>query len=222
MELYKINVSLNPDKHYEYFWLCYKNTIYKYMPNNLKKIIEFNSEKMNELQKEKKYGEIYDNIKDFMDTYTNEIIIYCISHENFNIRLLKTNIKRWTTIDKNYIIKSTEYSLLSSLCYYYVKKNLDAQTYNLFLKYIREYFTYCIINHKYLIGCLTLNEYVSINKSMAKLINLSIEHRAISLLNEISKTYNITYFYKNNIDKNKYKCVKDNKLLKLLEQKDLE
>ena len=118
----EIMKSENPDKHYEYFWLTFKDTILKmsYIRTNsnielikklyISKLVEefallikdvnILSKELNVLQEEKKYTDIKIKINEFIfkniETLA-EIVLHTTDYGDYSY--LNTNIMRW---DKNF------------------------------------------------------------------------------------------------------------------------
>ena len=94
--------STNPDKHIEHFWYGFKNSIHNFfIVNNLKEVlpVEKWSEKLNDLQKECKYDEIEENIRNYMEKFGYYVIKYGDLHYG---NIFHSNIKRWNKISKNF------------------------------------------------------------------------------------------------------------------------
>ena len=140
--------STNADKEYEFFWLTFKMSVIKLVTIKSKKRILNLSDKLNELQKENKYSEIKHNITMFM-THDLENIMECVlkSLDVTSICHLRTNISRWTQIDKNFVCTSMNYNLLI------VVKNLSFKNgnYATLLENYREYLNTQNINKIYTI-----------------------------------------------------------------------
>jgi hypothetical protein len=94
--------SSNPDKDYEFFWLTFKNSVIPYLGSNSINIKKF-SNMLNDLQKEKKYDDIRENISDFM--YINiDIIAKHILRSSCFVLFMRcnVNIARWGKIDNEF------------------------------------------------------------------------------------------------------------------------
>jgi len=89
-----------PDFFIETFWLDLKRSMvnfYKYY--NLKRPINIWSNKLNLLQKDKKYDDIEKNIRDFISLYAIDVIR---KRESYHMGILITNIKRWNKLSAKY------------------------------------------------------------------------------------------------------------------------
>ena len=93
-------MNLNPDFEIEEFWLGFKQSMINfYNLNNLYRPIELWSNKLNDLQKNKKYEKIEEQIRNFISLYAIE----CLRQNNtYHTQILITNIKRWNKISYKY------------------------------------------------------------------------------------------------------------------------
>jgi len=93
----------NPDVHIEQFWIDFKKSIFNFynfingkcFPRN----IDILSEKLNKLQKNKKYNIIEREIRDYIICYGIDIMR---SGNGYHLNILKTNIKRWNALSDKY------------------------------------------------------------------------------------------------------------------------
>ena len=91
---------MNPDHHIEDFWLSFKTSMinfynqYKY----IKRPIDYWSDNLNKLQKNKDYQSIEVNIRDYMSLYAIDLL-RCNS--TYHVGILTTNIKRWNIISES-------------------------------------------------------------------------------------------------------------------------
>ena len=95
--------SENPDKHIEYFWVTFKDSILSHIGEDNSHRIKSFSKKLNDLQKKKEYNTIISEISDYMKKNIN-IICKCIINSNNmdTICHLHTNINRWKRIDPSF------------------------------------------------------------------------------------------------------------------------
>ena len=92
----------NPDKHIEYFWYGFKTSItnffkHYHLPDNLP--VEAWSKHLNNLQKDKEYLEIEEEIRSYLEKFGWYVIMYSC---NYNAQIFATNIKRWNKISNHY------------------------------------------------------------------------------------------------------------------------
>jgi len=217
---YYLLLTNNPDKYYEYYWLSFKHSFYESSSVYIKNKIIYYSNIMNLLQKQQKYNDILLCITDFFSNNINRIIAetYLLNQGKFG--LLKTNIHRLIKFQPLFIVKSIEYHLLNVISNMCNNKKFDKL--HIIDKHINDYFKKSLYFEKYNIGCLLLDQYLQLNKVLYTIINLSIDQNMVSIIDVCALYIDITLFYKNNINKNKYKVVKGIKLIKLLEQKPIE
>ena len=100
----KILETNNPDKHLEYFWLNFKDAIFNVLDDDEKRDITMLSNKLNILQKDKKY----DDIKDFIEEHFQKFGWRYMRRTFYNKDDTFINIKKWkkiynkTILNKNY------------------------------------------------------------------------------------------------------------------------
>lgn len=93
----------NPDKHIEYFWYGLKISVNNFfiqyhLPLDMLPI-EAWSKHLNNLQKDKKYLEIEEGIRYYLERFGWYVIMYSC---NYNAQIFATNIKRWNKISNHY------------------------------------------------------------------------------------------------------------------------
>jgi len=90
---------MNDDYEIEQFWLSFKRSMLNFYEISehrvLRRPIEKWSDKLNELQREKRYTDIEETIKHYISLYAMDLI-RCCSH--YHINILNTNIKRWNRV----------------------------------------------------------------------------------------------------------------------------
>jgi hypothetical protein len=214
---YNLLLTNNPDKYYEYYWCSFKGSIYEELSIYIKNEIDIYSNRMNNLQKQQKYDDILLCMSDFFVNNINQIIAEIYLSNQFKLNLLKTNIHRFIKLQPPFTIKSIEYDILVIITNIINKSNSDKL--NLINNYINQYFITCIKINKYITGCLTYIHYKELLEILYDIVNMCIEYNIISLIDVCSDYIDITLFFKENINKKKFKYNKGNKLMKLIEQK---
>jgi hypothetical protein len=194
------------DKYYEHFWISFKNVIYDIISSEYKNKIKTYSDNMNKLKLSKEYNKILDLIEEFFNKNINGIIRFCFINTNelrYNIlSLVKINIDRWKQVRN--ISDSIELSLLRAISKY-IKNN----------RYYLENITNTISNE--MINEVSLDNNISLNK----LMNIAIKYSAVSLIYELSNYTDIKFYYKlDKLDKSVNE-IKGNKIIKYIEEKQL-
>jgi hypothetical protein len=89
----------NPDFEIEEYWFNLKNSMNNFYKNHtsLARPIDEWSNKLNILQDKKKYIEIEKKIRDYISLYGIDCMRVC---SDYNMQILKTNIKRWNKLSK--------------------------------------------------------------------------------------------------------------------------
>lgn len=94
---------MNEDHDIEQFWLSFKKSMNNFyeIPEHriLRRPIEEWSETLNDLQREKRYNDIEETIKEYISLYAMDLI-RCCNHYHMNI--LVTNLKRWNKVAAKY------------------------------------------------------------------------------------------------------------------------
>ena len=99
MELYKIKLSQNSDKDYEYFWMTLKDILLNFTNSELGKDMNIVSDILNTLKKNKKYSEISCYINKFILENIDEICSLLILTQNPTyISRFITNVKKWIVL----------------------------------------------------------------------------------------------------------------------------
>ena len=216
---YHLLLTNNPDKYYEYFWISFKHSIYEDSSNYIKNEIDNYSNKMNNCQKQQKYDDILLCIEEFFSNNINRIIAEIYLSNQLKLGLLRTNIHRLIKIQPSFIIKSIEYDLLIVITNMRNKENYDKM--DLINNQINQYLKKSLDYNKYITGCILLNQNINLLEHLYEIVNICIEHNIIPLIDMCADHIDITLFFKNNINKKKFKYSKGNKLIKLLEQKSI-
>lgn len=88
---------MNPDYYIEEFWLSFKTSMQNFYKEFKcsQRPINFWSNYLNELQKNRDYHNIEINIRDYMSLYAIDLLR---NNSEYHIGILKTNIKRWNII----------------------------------------------------------------------------------------------------------------------------
>lgn len=88
---------MNPDHYIEEFWISFKRSMNNFYEEFkcLSRPINFWSDNLNILQKNKDYHSIEINIRDYMSLYAIDLLRY---NTIYHIGILITNIKRWNNI----------------------------------------------------------------------------------------------------------------------------
>jgi hypothetical protein len=121
-------------------------------------------------------------------------------------------------MDNTFIYDSLEYSLLF-ISITSGKKNNNI--YDILDNNIETYFNMCTHYNKYQIGCLNKNESNNLLKKIYDIINIAIQYKMICVIINLQKYVDYTLFYKDTVDKKKYKKICGNKLLDFIEIKDV-
>lgn len=177
-----------PDFEIEQFWLGLKNSMINFYINKIiKRPIKDWSNRLNLLQKQEKYNEIEMNIRNYISLYGIDLIRI---DDCYHFGILKTNIKRWNKISKQYGFNIKEnkmyYNLIFLLIDIYdtLKKKLNKDEFYIFFSQIEllimyEDFNYLIeICIKYKISSVLdkLNDYINIYNFISKKYNITFDN----------------------------------------------
>jgi hypothetical protein len=90
---------MNPDHYIEEFWISFKTSMNNFYQEFkcLSRPINFWSDNLNKLQKNKDYHSIEINIRDYMSLYAIDLLRH---NTVYHIGILITNIKRWNKISE--------------------------------------------------------------------------------------------------------------------------
>lgn len=129
---------MNPDYEIEEYWLGLKQSMINFYRNkNYTRPIDVWSENLNDLQKNKQYNLIEENIRNYISLYAIDLIK---SMNKYYSHILKTNIKRWNNISTKYNFNDPNTThnnifVLFSIFYMFVNKDqLDDNICNVFLE----------------------------------------------------------------------------------------
>lgn len=129
---------MNPDYEIEEYWLGLKQSMINFYRNkNYTRPIDAWSENLNDLQKNKQYNLIEENIRNYISLYAIDLIK---SMNKYYSHILKTNIKRWNNISTKYNFNDPNTThnnifVLFSIFYMFVNKDqLDDNICNVFLE----------------------------------------------------------------------------------------
>lgn len=216
MDLLLIKESQNPDKHYEHFWISFKNSVRDVLPNELKTKIDTTSAYLNDLQKVKKYDDIIKEINSFLMLHANEIIVYTFLNGD-RLHLMRTNIRRWEKIDPKFKLNSIEFHIAISVINYNSRSQNNEKIY----KVINEYFSACLKTNKYKSDLCTPDEHYNLGASLCNLVNAAIKEKAISLLENLQKHVDLKMYIKADKNMQNYNKISATKMIKfdLLEPK---
>ena len=96
----------DPDYEIEMYWLSLKKSMMNvYETTKIFRPIYVWSDKLNNLKKEKKYGEIEKHIIDYISLFALDLFRI---QDNYQLQILITNIKRWNKIAKKYTFSSNK------------------------------------------------------------------------------------------------------------------
>lgn len=168
---------MNPDHEIELFWLHFKQSMNNFYCNNdfKRPIIEW-SDNLNNLQKDKQYELIEKCIKNYISLYGIDLIKY---QSNYNLNILKTNIKRWNVIAVKYNFNDNDkkyFNIIFLLIDIYDKLDKKLSNY--------EFKKFC-----------TEIELLLIYKDFSYLLDLCIKYEMISVLDKINKYIDIVPYF---------------------------
>jgi hypothetical protein len=188
----------NQDYDIELWWYGFKNLINNYFNNILtyKNLNEF-SNKLNNLQSEEKYLDIYTNIYEFVLNFLEEIIVN--TYPKYNYELILTWLKRYNDID--YVKKielPTKYTnkKLSDL------HNKDKILLLLNIRYLEPKDSNILIK----LFCKNTNEF----------LDYCIENQINKILNLLTMSYNLQCYFDFLEIKRNYVPMKYNKFVNLI------
>lgn len=188
-----------PDEKIEEFWLTFKSSIDQFLDKKEREEIKQLSEKLNLLQKEERYEEIEEYIKNHIERIGYNIMkrdnLYRAGH-------LDTNIRRWENISKSRICSDNNifYNLFRT--YISLNKNRSDQK-----DKIRSLLVSYVKNGK--------------QEDLVEIINLSIENNFVGTIDKFRNIIDISKFLKgdSHIDLN---LCKSKRLIKSLQRIDVD
>jgi len=129
---------MNPDYEIEEYWLGLKQSMINFYRNKkYTRPIDAWSDNLNELQKNKQYNLIEENIRNYISLYAIDLIK---SMDKYYSHILKTNIKRWNNISTKYkfddpnTTHNTIFVLFSIFYSFVIRDQLDDNICNVFLE----------------------------------------------------------------------------------------
>ncbi len=199
---------MNPDHYIEEFWISFKKSMNNFYEEFkcLSRPINFWSDNLNKLQKNKDYQHIEINIRDYMSLYAIDLLRY---NSNYHTGILISNIKRWNNIstsrfemcDVKYInivfLLLDIYNILTNKCVNKVDDDafILFNTIELFIIHedFKNFIDYAIINNKPSIID-KINEYENKNNRHSSIqyleqkyhLNLSPKISAKKIFNQIN------------------------------------
>ena len=196
----------NQDYDIELWWYGFKNLLTNYFSfieiNNMSinKSINDLSEELNNLQKEKKYLDIYTKIYDFVILFFTNFVNNKSPITKYNYELLITWLKRYNTIDyiKKIIIPTT-----------YTGKSLKEipERENIILKFYIKYY-----EMEYSLESDLVSMY---NENFNDFMDFCIDYELNKIVNMFSSTYNLQEFYDYKGLKKKFVPIKGIKFINL-------
>lgn len=182
-----IDKNTNPDYEMEFFWYGIKSLIknyYHYLvdDNNIKYsiLIDDISSELNELQKSKKYDEIYKKIFDFLLNFLKSLIIVYINFETIKNNYIFSWIKRYNKIP-NCIKLEIDNKYNKSYLFTEIKET------DLIIIKLR------IIENEYAIELLNL-----LDSNKFDFLDMCLEYGYENIFDYISLRFNIDDYYKFN------------------------
>lgn len=193
--------STNDDKHYEYFWITFKNSIIPFLGKHVEYIKKVSFE-LNELQRMKEYDKIFTHISIFMVTNIETIAKHVLQSKSFVMyRRFDINLKRWNAIDTKFF-----------------ERILDSKKYE-WTRNIRILARIGIKQNKWQDEILEkiLNVYDS--KNYDQLFMFGIEHNLSLVVDMCYPHVDRGKYFKCNGDVNKYENAKGQKIIRILKYK---
>lgn len=194
------------DKKIEEFWLGLKQSMLNFYNNCvIKRPIDTWSSKLNVFQQNKNYNSIEKNVINYISLYALDLMRF---HDEYHIRILVTNMRRWDKISINLKIVDPKSDQFSNIVLFML------DIYHSLLKYdTREY--------QFIFDELEL---IIIYNNFDMLIDYLIKNKHISIIDKLVKRD--PYFYQILIDKlglrniNFGAIISTKKLFKLIYKKD--
>jgi hypothetical protein len=162
----------NPDKYIEEFWLGLKQSMNNfYKEKKISRPINYWSNNLNELQKNKNYDIIEEKIRGYISLYAIDIM-RC--NDKYNIHILLTNIKRWNNISNKYKFENNNNGYHNIVF--------------LLLDLYKSFLTMNIINYEYYFEQIEL---FILYEDFTPFIKFAIENYKPNMLEKINKYCNV-------------------------------
>ena len=184
------------DYYIEKYWLDFKksmNNFYSEIKNTIHRPINYWSDKLNELQKNKCYDLIEINIRNYMSLYAIDLLR---TFSLYHMGILITNIKRWNTISNNSKFEINNYT------------NSEPRFINivfLLIDIFNNLTNKCTTDNEELKIIFSIVELFIIHEDLSSIIDYAIKHNKPSIIDNInlfeSQNNQITTF---NYIENKY------------------
>ena len=197
-----------PDFEIERFWFGLKASMinfYNTLYNSINRPINNWSNNLNNLQKKEKYDEIEKNIRNYISLYGIDVMR---NRNLYHLNILKTNIKRWNIISKEFNFNNNEKDFKK----YFNIIFLILDIYEILFKKLSEQEMECFSNEI---------ELLIMYEDFNYLIEVCIKYKLESILDKLSNYIDLIKVINNkyNLDiKNNYS---GRKLLKVLQQYNL-
>lgn len=191
-EKYKdILYSNRKDCKIEFFWITFKNSIYKILDEENRNYIDHISNILNNLQNDEKY----DEIQNFISENLNYVSWYFVKNQDdYYGGHVITNLKRWkklTNIELPY--DNVSYAGLKCMINYKIKYNKSLTKNDKFKLVYKE-----ILEKLSNIAYLYINK-KSIDNDLHDLINYSIEHKQENILYYFSQIIDLKFYLKDDV-----------------------
>jgi 5S rRNA maturation endonuclease (ribonuclease M5) len=183
--------SNNPDKDLEFFWLTYVKDCDDYRNRIEKRHIISLSEKLNKLQKEKKYDSILTDIDNYM-IRVFPIIGWRVMAEGdlYKLGHISDNFKRWETIrgrpfESNKITKFYTFLEIMIVC----SRKMSSDTHKEIRLLCSEY-----------ANMICLADIDEMNDKIRQIVNKAIEYKMTGVITRLMNIYDITPHLNNEED----------------------
>jgi hypothetical protein len=188
-----------PDYEIEKFWLGLKQSMINFYGKSNIRPISYWSDKLNLLQKERKYDNIEKNIRNYISLYGIDVMK---KRNEVALHILKTNIKRWSKITEHYdFIRSHEnyYNIIFLLIDIFdnLYKNLPSNDFDILYQQI---------------------ELIIIYNDFEDLIKLCIKHDIGKVIDKINLYIDVESIVNNIYNIKLPKQISGNKMIKLIKK----
>lgn len=157
----------NPDKEIEFFWCNFKDNVYEFLSEEDKYEITNLSQKLNLLQKDKKYEQIEIYIHKHIEKIGFKIIE---NNDYYKANHLDTNIKRWKKISLNDI---------------YCKKNVFFCIFKIFLFINNKTSRALEKNYQYILQIIKKYAIQRDEKYLIELMNFAIKKELLAIIDKL-------------------------------------